>query len=122
MAPRRLYASRGVQWLEKRTASSVKMTATVVTTVVLASFIHWIGKYQIHITWRNNMSAMLVVVVIASLLCAILGALIALGLQRGYFKRAHVQQRGWERSQEGHLQDWEHKQERQIAEAETRLG
>src|SRR5437763_892781 len=76
------------------------------------------NRYQM----ENNMGEMLIVVVIVSLSAAILGAIIALWVQRGYFQRLQMQQRGWERAQEGHHQNWENKQEKQIVDVEARLS
>ena len=63
----------------------------------------------------------LVVVGIISLLAAILGACIALGVYRGQLQRIQKQQIAWERAQEGHQQTWKIKHAKQLNQLETRL-
>ncbi len=58
---------------------------------------------------------------IISLVAAIVGLLIALTLQQGYWRRTHVQQQAWQRAQEGHQSTWEVKHEKRITELERKL-
>ena len=68
------------------------------------------------------MVEMFIVAGIGSLLAAIIGALIALGMQRGSLDKIHARNQAWERAQETHQQNWEIKQEKHTAELEMRLA
>jgi len=68
------------------------------------------------------MVEMFIVAGIGSLLAAIIGALIALGMQRGSLNKIHARNQAWERAQETHQQNWEIKQEKHTSELEMRLG
>lgn len=59
---------------------------------------------------------LILLVGIACLLAAIIGALIALKLQRNNVNRTQIQLRGWENAQESHQRNWEMQQEKYIAE------
>lgn len=67
------------------------------------------------------MAEMLAVVSIACLLAAIIGALIALVIQRSSLQRIGAERQAWERTREAHQQDWEMRQEKRAAELEARL-
>jgi len=59
---------------------------------------------------------LILLVGITSLLAALIGALIALKLQRNYVKRTRVHLQGWENAQESHQRTWEMQQEKNAAE------
>ena len=67
------------------------------------------------------MGETLVVVSITSLLAAIIGALIALGIQRNKLNRLGAERQAWERAQVGHRYNWEIEHEKHAAELETKL-
>src|SRR5947207_10297004 len=67
------------------------------------------------------MVEMFIIAGISSLLAAIIGALIALGMQRRSLDKIHARNQGWERAQEAHQHNWEIKQEKHAAELEMRL-
>lgn len=67
------------------------------------------------------MVEMIIVAGISSLLAAIIGALIALGIQRGSLNKIQARNEAWERAQEAHQHDWEINQEKQTAQVEMRL-
>ena len=62
-----------------------------------------------------------IILAIVSLLAACLGALIAVRLQRRYWKNIHAQHEGWEHAQQGHHRSWEERQEKLIAGAVERF-
>ncbi len=62
------------------------------------------------------------VTLIISLLAAVLGACIALGIYRGYLNRIQKQQIAWERAHESQQQDWERKQTKQLTQLEAQLN
>jgi Pentapeptide repeats (8 copies) len=64
----------------------------------------------------------MVVTFIVCLAAAIIGACIALGLNRGYVQRISTQQVAWERAQESHQRSWESGQAQQFAAMEQRLS
>src|SRR3989440_7815191 len=68
------------------------------------------------------MVEMFIVAGIGSLLAAVIGALIALGMQRGSLDKIHARNQAWERAQETHQHNWEIKQETHAAELEMRLA
>src|SRR5437773_10971026 len=68
------------------------------------------------------MVEMFIVAGIISLLAAIIGALIALGMQRRSLDKIHARNQAWERAQETHQHNWEIKQEKHTAELEMRLA
>ena len=68
------------------------------------------------------MVEMFIIAGISSLLAAIIGALIALGMQRGSLDKIHARNQAWERAQETHQHNWEIKQETHSAELEMRLA
>src|SRR6266702_4690997 len=68
------------------------------------------------------MVEMFIVAGIISLLAAIIGALIALGMQRGSLNKIHLRNQAWERAQATHQHNWEIKQEKHTAELEVRLA
>ena len=67
------------------------------------------------------MVEMFIIAGISSLLAAIIGALIALGIQRGKLDKIHMRNQAWERAQEVHQHTWETRQEKHAAEQEMRL-
>ena len=67
------------------------------------------------------MTELLTIGGIISLVAAIVGSLIALTLQQGYWRRTQVQQQAWQRAQEGHQSIWEVKHEKRITEVERKL-
>jgi hypothetical protein len=68
------------------------------------------------------MVEMFIIAGICSFLAAIIGALIALGIQRGSLDKIHARNQAWERAQETHQHNWEIKQEKHTAELEMRLA
>lgn len=67
------------------------------------------------------MVEMIIIVGSSSLLAAIIGALIALGIQRGSLNKIQARNEAWERAQEAHQHDWEMNQEKHAATVEMRL-
>ena len=67
------------------------------------------------------MVEMVIVAGISCLIAAIIGALIALRIQRGSLDKIHVRNQAWERAQEAHQHIWELKQEKHAEEQEMRL-
>src|SRR2546423_1865065 len=68
------------------------------------------------------MVEMFIVAGIISLLAAIIGALIAVGMQRGSLNKIPLRNQAWERAQATHQHNWEIKQEKHTAELEVRLA
>lgn len=61
---------------------------------------------------------LILLVGITSLLAAVIGAQIALKLQRNYVNRTQIQLQAWENAQESHQRNWEMQQEKNAAELE----